>query len=100
MIGYYELPPAIQSMAQNSMGTEVTFALEKYWGVLMLGAQVFGLVLVIDALMGIYKKYRYNQPHYGEYKIPLIVVGVLLFNMNNTIQLFANTLGINSASGW
>lgn len=99
MVGAYELPNAVLQLSSNGMGNQVTTYLTMYWAVLMVGAQVMGLVVVIDALVNLNKMYRYNQPAYGQYKIPMIVVGVLLFNLNKFIDIIANTLGIGQNGG-
>lgn len=91
MAGYYGLPEKVMEVA-SKISPQAAPALQAYWSLLMLGVQVGGMILVMYALMELNKKYKYNQPSYGDYKIVLIVLGVIMVNMNHFIEAALNLI--------
>jgi heme/copper-type cytochrome/quinol oxidase subunit 2 len=84
---------ALNDMLTKTVSTQAAQAVIQSWDLVMLIIFLAGAIVVIVALLGLYKMHKYNRPDYGEYKIIMLIFGVLMVNMDHVIDIFARTLG-------
>lgn len=81
-MAYFGMPSALRAGLENAMGMDVAEGVAQNWNLVVMGCMLFGLIVIINSMMSIYKRYRFNRPDYMEGAILKFVTGILLVNIN------------------
>lgn len=91
-VSYTELSPALRGALEQMGGSELSMAVEPYWETLMLLFIVVGLILVMVAMVGWYKKFRYQNPQYANGSAMKLAVGIIMINFNPFMTIMINSI--------
>lgn len=81
-MAYFGMPSALRTSMETSLGMEIAEGVAQNWNLVVIGCMLFGLIVIINSMMSIYKRFRFNRPDYMEGAILKFVSGILLVNIN------------------
>lgn len=81
-MAYFGMPAQLRASVEAALGMDVAEGLAQNWNLVVLSCMLFGIIVIINAMNSVYKRYRFNRPDYMDGAILKFVSGILLVNIN------------------
>lgn len=89
---YTDMSASMESVLTNTLGTDVAAVLKQLWAAIAVLCILIGLTSCVHALHSLGKRYRYDNPQYGDGKILLFFFGWILINITPIINYVGDKL--------